>query len=529
MPITHTKRRGMAAGAGRDRAATTTWFGEEFGVEEPNTFAATRALFALSTNHYTLLSKANQRTFYVGPFELLSVAELRVLAAGKKEIAVLSCSHDDSSGGGGGGGGLGDDASGGLGGDASVKQSHDKTSTTTPEASSPAVSATPSSAQTGLVFSCIEDDVRTLHRRRANRNAVFQVASQFNCLEMVGPGSTPEDGITCYADDKTQGPACCLACPAATVYRNYFWRGRGQCGGSNRQINTVSDVEALLGNAEHEYWSIKNGYMIPTRREAMTEVGQRLRKEHTQEAVAAEGAWADSTLAEAQALVDEAAAAQEAEAEDKENATRRQTAGQTAGQPSVTETARVVDDSREMINIADADAADAAAAAAAAAAASDESTWAPLREKVVSAVRVGVHWDTQVAMRDRSITADTSDLAAQRVTQVFCSGCPVSYTKRLATTAQWAPLARAVLDAAFEATLAVAVARSRAMGGVRVRVFLTCVGGGAFGNPSLWVAKALERALGRFSNAPLDVFLVFYRRTPPQAFRTLSRRYGSQR
>jgi hypothetical protein len=32
----------------------------------------------------------------------------------------------------------------------------------------------------------------------------------------------PEDGVTVYAADPTQGPACALACAAGSVYRNYF-------------------------------------------------------------------------------------------------------------------------------------------------------------------------------------------------------------------------------------------------------------------------------------------------------------------
>ena len=32
----------------------------------------------------------------------------------------------------------------------------------------------------------------------------------------------PEDGVTLYAADPTQGPACALACAAGSVYRNYF-------------------------------------------------------------------------------------------------------------------------------------------------------------------------------------------------------------------------------------------------------------------------------------------------------------------
>ena len=39
---------------------------------------------------------------------------------------------------------------------------------------------------------------------------------------MVGPGVIPEQGITAYASDKTQGPVCAMACPAGTLFRNYF-------------------------------------------------------------------------------------------------------------------------------------------------------------------------------------------------------------------------------------------------------------------------------------------------------------------
>ena len=49
-----------------------------------------------------------------------------------------------------------------------------------------------------------------------------QAASQFNCLEFVGPSVVPEDGIMAYPSDKTQGPACSVACGPATTYRNYL-------------------------------------------------------------------------------------------------------------------------------------------------------------------------------------------------------------------------------------------------------------------------------------------------------------------
>ncbi|MCK5683507.1 hypothetical protein KAJ27_05280 [bacterium] len=51
---------------------------------------------------------------------------------------------------------------------------------------------------------------------------MFQVASQFNLLEMVSPGVTPEEGVGRYEHDHTQGPACAIACGVGTIYRNYF-------------------------------------------------------------------------------------------------------------------------------------------------------------------------------------------------------------------------------------------------------------------------------------------------------------------
>ena len=53
--------------------------------------------------------------------------------------------------------------------------------------------------------------------------------------------------------------------------------------------------------------------------------------------------------------------------------------------------------------------------------------------------------------------------------------------------------------------------------GARVSVFLTCVGGGAFGNRSLWIADAMERALNLFKDFPIDVYLMHYMRNVTQA------------
>jgi hypothetical protein len=71
-----------------------------------------------------------------------------------------------------------------------------------------------------LRVSNISGDVRSMHGNAAHHGALFQVASQFNLLEMTGPHVSPEDGVTRYAHDRTQGPACALAAGAATVYRS---------------------------------------------------------------------------------------------------------------------------------------------------------------------------------------------------------------------------------------------------------------------------------------------------------------------
>ena len=122
-------------------------------------------------------------------------------------------------------------------------------------------------AGTGLTFRHTIGDVGTLHRADEYSGAVFQAASQFNCLEMVGPRVRPEDGVTCYWMDRTQGPTCALACPAGTVYRNYFVNGVGQAGPD--QIDLLLDVGDYPGNtgagagAGEQYWTTQNGYALP--------------------------------------------------------------------------------------------------------------------------------------------------------------------------------------------------------------------------------------------------------------------------
>ncbi|TWU21542.1 hypothetical protein Pla52o_37290 [Novipirellula galeiformis] len=108
-------------------------------------------------------------------------------------------------------------------------------------------------------------DVRQLHADVTNAGAMFQVASQFNLLEMTGPSVTPERGVGIYEHDRTQGPACAISCGAGTIFRNYFAAVGDRIGQTaDHQIDCASDLGVLLGNQNGKLWGMQNGYLIPT-------------------------------------------------------------------------------------------------------------------------------------------------------------------------------------------------------------------------------------------------------------------------
>ncbi|MFZ4534907.1 hypothetical protein [Propionivibrio sp.] len=120
-----------------------------------------------------------------------------------------------------------------------------------------------------LKVSVVTGDVRKLHQSPEYNGALFQVASQFNLLEMVSPTVTPEQGVTRYQHDSTQGPACAIAAGAATIYRNYFAPvagGHGQT--SERQFDGLADLGNILSQAVgltvEALWSMSNGYALCT-------------------------------------------------------------------------------------------------------------------------------------------------------------------------------------------------------------------------------------------------------------------------
>ncbi len=257
-----------------------------------------------------------------------------------------------------------------------------------------------------LRLSIAQGDVRALHRRPENRGALFQVASQFNMLEMIGPNVTPEHGVAGYAHDPTQGPACAVAAGAATIFRNYLVPVAGGTGQTaERQLDGLADLGAALAvrldTTVPALWAMRNGYALPT----------------------SEGLAA---VADYLAGTDEAA----------------------------------LDELRGLL-------------------------------------RVGLHQDAEVT---------DGPLPGPLVSQVFCSALPVAYGRYPAIA--WAPFARLVLEAAYEATLLAGVLN--AARGASDRVLLTRLGGGAFGNDDEWIDDALLRALRLAGGYDLDVAVVSY-------------------
>ena len=103
----------------------------------------------------------------------------------------------------------------------------------------------------------------------------------------------------------------------------------------------------------------------------------------------------------------------------------------------------------------------------------------------------------------------------QLVTQVFCSACPVAYN--YSQTGLWQPISSIILEAAYEGTLRAAALSAHKHAGKAgaKRVYLTLLGGGAFGNPTSWITAAIDAALRKCEHFDLDVKLVMFSRDLP--------------
>jgi hypothetical protein len=126
------------------------------------------------------------------------------------------------------------------------------------------------STEPTMTVQTIVGQARSLHSEF--EGAVFQAASQFNFLEFPSSSTTPEAGIEPYKFDRTQGPACAIACAAGTAYRNYLVpvpfanTDVRQCRGQveSAQLNGLEAVQTYLLVSEHLKevpWFVKNGYI----------------------------------------------------------------------------------------------------------------------------------------------------------------------------------------------------------------------------------------------------------------------------
>ena len=128
-------------------------------------------------------------------------------------------------------------------------------------------------------------------------------------------------------------------------------------------------------------------------------------------------------------------------------------------------------------------------------------------------LRIGIQWDTQVTCRIFSGGGTTSGggvtSGGHLLTQTYCSALPVAYGSHRKTL--WADFAQLVLEASYEATLCTALLNLAKTG--NNKVYLTLLGGGAFGNLDEWIFAAVKRAVEIFKDMPLDVAIVSYGRS----------------
>jgi len=261
--------------------------------------------------------------------------------------------------------------------------------------------------------------VKSLICAPINNEAVFQVASQFNCLEMVGPKVTPNEGITKYYLDGTQGPECALSCRSALFFRNYLFKDKdNNIGQLKKQINLLEEVDSYLQNKTNHYWKMSNGYCLIDDPKSMDDLNSDLAKNYDQ------------------------------------------------------------------------------------------------FEEVKKRVKVGINWDTEVNLIKYNKTTDIPK--KQRICQVFCSTLALAYdTKKkvLKTERSQNSFCNLILEAVYDATLTVAGILAH-LKQKRIRVYLTAVGGGVFGNSKKMIKNAIQKSIDKHKNVPLDVILVSYSSVP---------------
>ncbi|MEM6803809.1 MAG: hypothetical protein AAF696_20555 [Bacteroidota bacterium] len=241
-----------------------------------------------------------------------------------------------------------------------------------------------------------------------NEGCLFQAASQFNLLEMIDSRTIPEEGIGIYEYDRTQGPACAIACGAGTIYRNYLVPLEGQIGQSKKlQIDCMEDLSIPLGNQMNHRWKMQNGYLLIKSKEALDVINKKILAISHEE-----------------------------------------------------------------------------------------------REALKGKLKIGLQWNTQVTLHN----------CQHLLSQAYCSALPVSYNEL--PPQLWEPFARLILEAAYEATMHAALINFQQTG--KSKVFLTLLGGGAFGNDTDWIFESINKVMDTFEHTPLQVYFISYQHPHPR-------------
>ncbi|CAD7973877.1 unnamed protein product [Amoebophrya sp. A25] len=367
-----------------------------------------------------------KRTYRAGRFSRPSLAELRA----RNDLESLIIVEDDN--------------------DEPEKEENTNSNTN-------AASAEQQHNKSRLRFSIMpQQDVSALHDFQifpGNKLATFQVASQFNCLEQIDMGGYPEQGVTRWAFDHTQGPACCLCTGPAMLVRNYF---TGQS--RNNQINNLADVTDYVvksmasskrkkDSVEHPKppWEVIAGYTKATG-EGLDSVPWDSLDRETCKSLLRIGVHADTQVT-------------------------------SCGDWGLQRAAYLLGE--------------------------DSTTSMSIRSKSAS-----VSGKLNTPCLDRG----SKKTSPWMVTHALCSGCAVAYNHSRSRPAQWEPLARIVLEACYEATFytALETARRHEWKSGSACLFLTSIGGGVFGNKTRWINDAILQAVKKFHHMPLDVRLVSF-------------------
>ena len=132
-------------------------------------------------------------------------------------------------------------------------------------------------------------------------------------------------------------------------------------------------------------------------------------------------------------------------------------------------------------------------------------------DKIRGNLRIGIQWNTEVTLNNLKHT----------VSQSYCSALPVAYSQH--SHQLWEKFAVLILEASYEATICAAILNASKT--KNCNVYLTLLGGGAFGNKESWIISAIERALMKYKHIDLNVFIVSYHASNDQV-KTLVDRFN---